>query len=118
MPSTQLTFTLEPRRVARLLTLAVTLLVAGSLAGQVAKLLFGVDFLLGFIPLTYVDREANLPSWFSSFTLLLVAATLWAIGSEARRGGRRGHSGGPGWRWSSSSSRWTRPPESTSWSAA
>ena len=90
MQPAQLTFALEPRRTARLLTGAVTLLVAASLAGQLAKLLFGVDFLLGFIPLTYVDREANLPSWYSSFILLLAAAILWSIGSEARREGEPG----------------------------
>ncbi|MDI1463548.1 hypothetical protein QEZ54_21430 [Catellatospora sp. KI3] len=36
-----------------------------------------------------VDKEKNLPTWFSSAVLMLAACVLWQIGTEARTAGRR-----------------------------
>jgi hypothetical protein len=88
MSSVRISFAVEPRRVAQVLVAAVVVLVAGSFAGQVLRLVFGYDHVYGLVPLFYVDREANLPAWYSSMTLLLSAALLWSIASDARRAGR------------------------------
>ncbi|HEX2188969.1 MAG TPA: hypothetical protein VHG51_08740 [Longimicrobiaceae bacterium] len=88
MATARISFTLEPRRVVQAMVAAVALLVAGSLAGQVLRLAFGYDHLFGFVPLFYVDREANLPAWYSSMTLLFCGVVLGSIASDARREGR------------------------------
>jgi hypothetical protein len=63
-----------------LLAVIATLIVLSSI-GQGAKHIGGHSRLKGFVPLTYVDYEANLPTWYSSAALL--AASL-------SRGARRG----------------------------
>jgi len=54
------------------------LIVFGSIVGQIAKYVFGHDYLMGFVPLFYVDNEANIPTFFS-MALLLLASLLLAV---------------------------------------
>lgn len=57
-------------------------LVLASVAGQVAKFCFGHDRLGGFVPAFNLDRESNIPSWYST-SLLLLSAALFGIAAQA-----------------------------------
>jgi hypothetical protein len=70
--------------LTRWLGVTVALLVTASSVGQVIRLRYGYTYLLGLIPLFYVDDEANAPTWYSSMTLLLAAALLLAIARTVR----------------------------------
>lgn len=74
----------RPWTLTRWLGITVALLVTASTIGQVIRLRYGYTYLLGLIPLFYVDDEANVPTWYSSMTLLLAAALLLAIAVTVR----------------------------------
>jgi hypothetical protein len=65
--------------VTRALAAVVGVLLAASVAGQVAKHWFGLPQLKGFVPAFYVDYESNVPTWYSSCALLAAAALLGFI---------------------------------------
>ena len=65
---------LNPSAITRVLGAMAFLLVLASVAGQISKFALGHDYLKGFVPLFDVDREYNIPSFFS--TLLLIFASL------------------------------------------
>lgn len=66
------------QRVKQFLTGAIVLLVLLGSLGEVARLGFGFDTLLGLIRLFGLGQEANVPTWYSSATLF-VAALLAAL---------------------------------------
>lgn len=62
------------RRTIRLiLASAIASLVALGTAGEIARLGFQRDTLLGFVRLFGLGQEANVPTWYSSATLLIAA---------------------------------------------
>lgn len=79
----------SPRRVTRVLLLAVVALTLASAAGQVSKYVFDHGRLAGLVPLFSVGEERNVPTWFSSATCLLAAAGLATIAAGARRAENR-----------------------------
>ena len=79
-------------RVTRVLTLVVVGLVLTSVAGQYFEYLVGFDGYAGtktLIKLVDMDRERNIPTWYSSATLLLCAALLAKIALAKKRRGSR-----------------------------
>ncbi len=75
------------RTTSALLTIVVALQLANA-AGQVSRHVLGHGALLGLVDLFYVDREGNVPSWYSSLALLLCACLLGLIArDEHERGG-------------------------------
>ena len=77
----RLTLAFDPPSVVRALFIAVVVLAAASLAGQVSTYYFGDGHLQGFVPQFNLDREMNVPTWFSSFLFLFAAVLLWKAGS-------------------------------------
>ncbi|MEQ1726917.1 MAG: hypothetical protein ABL982_00940 [Vicinamibacterales bacterium] len=69
---------LSPSAVPRVLGVLAVLLVVASVAGQIAKLGFGHDYVMGLVTLFNVDAEQNIPTYFSVL-LLLTAAFLLAV---------------------------------------
>lgn len=61
------------------LSIAVAVLVIASVVGQAIKLEGGHDYVFGFVPQFCLDREGNIPTYFSSVLLLLCACTLGTI---------------------------------------
>jgi hypothetical protein len=57
-------------------------LIIASIAGQLAKYFLGQDFLLGFVPLFYLDYEDNIPTFFSMLLLLFTALLLVLVTVE------------------------------------
>lgn len=53
--------------------------------GQFIRLAYGFDYALGFVPLFYMYEEQNIPTWFSSITLVACSVLLGAI-AIAKRG--------------------------------
>lgn len=66
------------RLVGRLLMVSIALLGILSTLGEIARLGFGYNTLLGLIRLFGLGQEANVPTWFSS-ACLLIAAFLAAV---------------------------------------
>jgi len=77
----RLAFALDLPSVVRALFIAVVVLAAASLAGQISTYFFGDGHLQGFVPQFNLDREMNVPTWFSSFLFLIAATLLWKAGS-------------------------------------
>ncbi len=82
-------FQLKPGRTTRVLLLVVAGLAAASLLGQYSTYFLGDGHLQGFVPEFNLDREMNVPSWFSSVCFLFAALLLWQLagvdGKSARR---------------------------------
>lgn len=79
----------SPPRVVRFLAIAITALVVIHIVCQTLRLGFGRDVFFGLTKLFDLDREANIPTWFSGFLLGLAAALLGLIGANHRRLGNR-----------------------------
>jgi hypothetical protein len=88
------TIVISPVRVAQYLAVTISVLVAASVAGQVAKFFFGHDHVFGLVRLTYLNGEATIPSWYSSSALLLCAGTLALIAAM-----KQGRSDSDTWCW-------------------
>lgn len=69
---------ISAKRIFRVLTSIVLILISLSLLGQFAKNILGHERLLGFVQLTDVNGERNIPAWFSS-SLLMFSAILLAV---------------------------------------
>ncbi|MGB7442316.1 MAG: hypothetical protein WA919_14715 [Coleofasciculaceae cyanobacterium] len=72
------TLSLSPKRIFRVLTSIVLTLIILSLIGQFAKNILGHERLFGFVQLTDVNGERNIPAWFSS-SLLIFSSVLLAV---------------------------------------
>lgn len=72
-------FHLSPGKILRLLLVIVGLLAAASLIGQYSTFFLGDGHLQGFVPLFNLDREMNIPTWFSSVGFLFAAVLLWQL---------------------------------------
>ncbi len=69
---------LAPSVVARALGAAAILLIVASIGGLIARFAFGHDEVMRLVPLFDVDRETNIPSYFS-LLLILFCALLLAV---------------------------------------
>ena len=76
---------LSPERVLRVLFYTIGVLVLLSTAGQVSTYYLGFGSVFGLVNLFSLDREANLPTWYASLTLLACAALLGIIAAAIRR---------------------------------
>jgi hypothetical protein len=72
------------KKTTRMLFVVVLLLTIASLAGQYSKHILGHDHLRGFVPLFNVNTEGNIPTWYTSFSILLCAVLLFVI-ARARK---------------------------------
>ena len=73
------------RRLALTLALAVLVLSFASLAAQFLMYVWGREGLLAFLPVFNVGEDANIPTWYSSFTLLLCSILLATIAAAKKR---------------------------------
>lgn len=71
--------TISARFVARLLAAAILLLLVMHTAVHVANFGFGHDHLMGFTELFDMNRENNVPTWYSGTVMLSTAAALGVI---------------------------------------
>jgi hypothetical protein len=80
------------RRTVRLiLASTIASLVALGTAGEIARLGFQRDTLLGFVRLFGLGQEANVPTWYASATLLIAAVLAGAVAlHESQRGSQLG----------------------------
>lgn len=72
---------LNPYKTIRFLTVVAVLLTLASVMGQLSTYLFGHNHLRGFVPLFQLNRENNIPTFFSVLlmtfsTILLLVITL------------------------------------------
>ena len=77
--ATPLSIVVARRSVIRALFACMVLLILAGLAGQISTWFLGHDTLLGFVPKFDVNRENNVPTWFSTICLFLCALALSVI---------------------------------------
>lgn len=94
VPSCDLDVYLSPRRTVRLLFFVVLGLTLLCTAGQFCKYFLGHPFLFGLVPVFDLKLEANIPTWYSSFALLLCSLLLAVIASAKKI---EGNSYAPHW---------------------
>lgn len=71
-------------RVLRIVLGTIATLLTLSVAGQLAKYVFGHDEVFGLVRLTFVTAEGNLPTFYSAIALLTCAVILWCCAQSAR----------------------------------
>ncbi|MFH2107161.1 MAG: hypothetical protein ABII93_00685 [Chrysiogenia bacterium] len=74
---------LKPGKITLFLMLVVAFLITASLIGQYSTYFKGDGHLQGFVPQFNLDREMNIPTWFSSACFLFAALLLWQLGVAA-----------------------------------
>jgi len=82
-----MTLSLSPARITCFLAAAAGGLVLAGLGSVVSKHVLGHDHAFGLVRLFDLDREGNVPAWFSSCALLLCSALLAAAARVARLDG-------------------------------
>jgi hypothetical protein len=85
----RIVLTLDSPSIVRALFIVVALLAAASLAGQVSMYFLEDGHLWGFVPQFNLDREMNVPTWFSSILFLFAAVLLWKAGDIPGPGSTR-----------------------------
>jgi len=78
----------QARRVVVGLWAGVGLLTAASLIGQYSTYFLGDGHLYTFVPQFNLDREMNVPTWFSSFLFLFSALLLHSVYRRENSAGR------------------------------
>lgn len=78
-----------PQKLLRFLAFFVLGLTGANLIVQIAKFFFGYSHLWGLSRLFDVNGENNIPTWYSSTTLLLCALLLWVIAEVKHHHGDR-----------------------------
>jgi hypothetical protein len=77
------------RKTTVTLLIVVLLLTFASLLGQFSKHVLGHDHLRGFVPLFNVNTEGNVPTWYTSFAILVCAVLLFVIARARKTEGDR-----------------------------
>lgn len=75
---------ISPAAVSKILAVLIALLIMASTIGQISTYYFGHGRLLGFVRLFALGEEGNVPTWYSSMTLLACAALLAVTALHAR----------------------------------
>ena len=85
----QTTVAISARVAIALLASAIGFLVLMHAAVQIAWFGFGRDHVLGLTPLFDLNRENNIPAWYSGTVFLITAAALASIAVSKRQAGDR-----------------------------
>ena len=68
-----------PSKVFKILLILIIFLILANTAGLLSTYLFGHSNVYGLVPLFHLDREANVPSWYSSIALFVCSILLGII---------------------------------------
>ncbi|MCK4732701.1 MAG: hypothetical protein KAT65_09625 [Methanophagales archaeon] len=68
-----------PSKVFKILLILIIFLILANTAGLLSTYLFGHSNVYGLVPLFHLDREANVPTWYSSTTLFVCSILLGII---------------------------------------
>lgn len=85
MPEPEVEIRMSPSAVTGTLGTVAGLLLLAHIAGLTAAYGFGRPYVWGLVPLFDLDREINVPTFFSAFLLLLAALVLVGLGRIASR---------------------------------
>lgn len=77
-------FTFSASKVRKTLTLLVIVLVALNFVSIFLNQVLGHDFVYGLVPLFDLDKESNIPTYFSSILLLMTAGLLFVISAAKK----------------------------------
>jgi uncharacterized BrkB/YihY/UPF0761 family membrane protein len=79
--------TLNPKKIVIILGTIIILLVLASIVGLVSKYYLDLPNIFGLFQLFNLDREKNIPTYFSSVLLLLAASLLYFIAIANKKQG-------------------------------
>lgn len=74
-----MTLKIYPEKVFKILLIIIIFLVLANIAGVLSTYVFHHTNVYGLVPLFNLDREANVPTWYSSITLLVCSILLGII---------------------------------------
>ena len=77
----------RPARVIRILCTAMILLIIAGIVSSFLNYIMGHDYVYGFVPKFNLNREANVPTYFSSFILLFSSILLGLIANFKKKVG-------------------------------
>ncbi|TBR60298.1 hypothetical protein BLD44_021705 [Mastigocladus laminosus UU774] len=80
----KLTLSVSPKKVALVLTIVVICLSLVSIAGQFSRYIIGRGSLFGLVRLFNVAEDSNIPTWYSSITLLFCSLLLASIATSQK----------------------------------
>ena len=78
MPTENAQISLNPSAIVRILGAVAFLTIFASIGGQLSKFLLGHSYVKGLVPLFNLNRERNIPTFFS-LLLMVTAALLLAV---------------------------------------
>ncbi len=79
----------EPKKAATYLGAIIAFLIAAYIAGFISRYFLGHDYVFGLVPLFDLDVEGNIPSLFSSVSILLCSGLLYIIGTAHMKDGNK-----------------------------
>ena len=79
-----------PWTITRVFILIAISLTLTSVAGQVAKFGWGIDYARGLVPGFALDNEGNFPTWYQSASLGICAFLLALVAGETQRRKKQG----------------------------
>jgi hypothetical protein len=80
-----MTIILKPKTVLLFLAMIIAIINIGNAAGLISTYYLGQPFVFGLFPLFDLDKERNIPSYFSSVALLFCASILYVIALARKR---------------------------------
>jgi len=80
---------IEPKKAATYLGAIIAFLIAAYIAGFISRYFLGHDYVFGLVPLFDLDVEGNIPSLFSSVSILLCSGLLYIIGTAHMKDGNK-----------------------------
>lgn len=83
----QLTLSVSPRKITKVLTTAVIFFTVVGVGVQIAK--YSFNYREDWLKLFNLDKELNYPSWYASFTLVFCSLLLRTIASTKKINGDR-----------------------------
>lgn len=82
-----MTLEISRKRIVRALAWVIAAIVGINLVFESVRFETGHANLLGLLPLMSVNGDTNIPTWFSSFELLIAAVLLWAVSRAEKQAG-------------------------------
>ncbi|MCI0557028.1 MAG: hypothetical protein MN733_00920 [Nitrososphaera sp.] len=81
----------KPKTVLLCFAVVITMINIGNAASMISTHYLGQPFVFGLVPLFDLDKERNIPSYFSSVALLFCSSLLYVIAIARKRKNDRDH---------------------------
>ncbi len=83
----RLNIEIYPKQIFTKFLYLIVILLFANVVGIVSKFYFGHDYIYGLIPLFDFKAEMNIPTFYSSFALIVCSILLWLIAIKHKKVG-------------------------------